>query len=78
MIRALFLLSALALTYALLPRDVRQRLEDQAKEVSDVAVSFLLRATSQFGSELSDEGRAEQGMWREQRMRDFKELAKPS
>lgn len=78
MTRAVLFLGLLSVIYALLPRKIRERLEEEAKEASDVVVSFLLRATSQFGSELSEDGRAEQRMWRDQRLRDLKELAKQS
>ena len=52
-----------------------QWLMEHAKAASDVAVVFILRGTSEFGRELNDEGKAEQGMWREQRLRNLRGLA---
>jgi hypothetical protein len=45
------------------------------KTTSDVIAVRLLRSTSRFGRELTDEGKAEQEMWREQRLRDLRGLA---
>ena len=45
------------------------------KELSDRFLIWLLRATSQYGKELTREGHAEQAMWRDQRMRNLKGLA---
>lgn len=55
-----------------------QRLMEQAKAASDVVVVFILRRTSEFGRELNDEGKAEQVMWREQRLRNLRGLAAKS
>ncbi len=55
-----------------------QWLMEHAKAASDVAVLFILRGTSEFGRELNDEGKAEQVMWREQRLRNLRGLAAKS
>jgi len=39
---------------------------ERIKAFSDTTLAFLLRSTSWFGRELTQEGRAEQDMWREQ------------
>jgi hypothetical protein len=58
----------------LFPRS-RERLIERIKTFSDVVVLGLLRVTSRFGSELTEEGRAEQKLWREQRLRNLRGLA---
>jgi hypothetical protein len=45
------------------------------KELSDKLILGFLAATSRFGKELTDEGRVEQRLWREQRLRNLKGLA---
>lgn len=45
------------------------------KACSDFLVLLLIRGTSRFESELTDEGRQEQRMWRDRRMRSLKGLA---
>jgi hypothetical protein len=35
----------------------------------------VLRRTSQFGGELTEDGKAEQKLWREQRLRNLRGLA---
>lgn len=45
------------------------------KELSDKFVIWFLRKTSSFGKELTGEGRAEQHLWREQRLRNLRGLA---
>ncbi len=47
---------------------------EQIKAFSDTILAFLLRSTSWFGRELTQEGRAEQDMWREQRLRNIRGL----
>ncbi len=44
------------------------------KAFSDTILVGLLRSTSWFGRELTQEGRAEQDMWREQRLRNIRGL----
>ncbi len=44
------------------------------KAFSDTILLVLLRSTSWFGRELTQEGRAEQDMWREQRLRNIRGL----
>lgn len=48
---------------------------ERVKECSDYLVLLLIRGTSRFESELTDEGRQEQRMWRDRRMRNLKGLA---
>jgi len=45
------------------------------KHLSDKLLIWFLRATSGFGKELTHDGRTEQGLWREQRLRNLKGLA---
>ena len=45
------------------------------KARSDSFVVFLLRATSRFGAELTEQGRAEQALWGEQRLRNLRGLS---
>jgi hypothetical protein len=45
------------------------------KELSDKFVIWFLRRTSSFGKELTGAARAEQLLWREQRLRNLKGLA---
>ena len=47
---------------------------EDIKGFSDTILAFLLRSTSWFGRELTQEGRAEQDMWREQRLRNIRGL----
>lgn len=56
-------------------RKGRQWLWEEVKALSDTLVVFFLRSTSQFGSELTQDGKAEQRLWREQRLRNLKGLA---
>lgn len=51
---------------------------EQGKAASDVVVVLILRGSSRFGRELNDEGREEQRMWREQRLRNIRGLAAKS
>ncbi len=53
----------------------RERFVEGLKNVSDDAIVNFLRATSRFGAELTDEGRAEQLRWREQRLRNLSGLS---
>jgi hypothetical protein len=45
------------------------------KDVSDRLVIWLLRVTSRFEKELTPDGRKEQEMWREQRLRNLQGLS---
>ena len=45
------------------------------KDLSDKLVIWLLRASSGFGKELTDEGKREQELWREQRLRNLRGLS---
>jgi hypothetical protein len=56
-------------------RRSREWLLEQIKAISDLLAVFFLRSTSQFGSELTEDGEAEQRLWREQRLRNLRGLA---
>jgi len=56
-------------------RRSREWMVEQLKAGSDSILVSLLRLTSRFGSELTPRGRLEQGMWREQRLRNLRGLA---
>ncbi len=45
------------------------------KALSDKLLLWLLRRTSRFEKELTADGRAEQALWREQRLRNLEGLA---
>jgi len=45
------------------------------KHLSDKALIWFLKLSSEFGSELTWEGRDEQRLWREQRRRNLKGLS---
>lgn len=45
------------------------------KDISDRLLIWFLRATSGFGSELTRDGRSEQVMWREQRLKNLEGLS---
>lgn len=45
------------------------------KELSDKLLLWFLRRTSRFQKELTADGRAEQALWREQRLRTLDGLA---
>ena len=49
----------------------RERVLEGIKAASDVAVAGLLRASSQFGHELTEERRLEQPAFRYRRLRDL-------
>ena len=45
------------------------------KDLSDKLIIWFLRATSGFGKELTADGKKEQVLWREQRLRNLQGLA---
>jgi hypothetical protein len=45
------------------------------KAMTDRLLLWFLRATSRFGKELTLEGKTEQAMWRDQRLRNLQGLA---
>ena len=45
------------------------------KDFSDKLIIWLLRSTSGFGKELTADGKKEQELWREQRLRNLEGLA---
>ncbi len=74
MLKIIVFLAVVVMVALLFVRRSREWLLEQVKVASDVAVLFLLRSTSQFGSELTEEGKAEQSLWREQRLRNLQGL----
>jgi hypothetical protein len=44
------------------------------KDLSDQLIIWFLRATSGFGKELTKDGKIEQALWREQRLRNLQGL----
>jgi hypothetical protein len=45
------------------------------KDLSDTFLIWLLRVTSRFESELTNDGRKEQAIWRQQRVRNIEGLS---
>lgn len=45
------------------------------KDLSDTILIWFLRRTSGFGKELTQDGRAEQALWRDQQRRNLRALA---
>jgi len=74
MLKIIILLVFVAAALMFIPKSRRWLLE-RLKGLSDILVVLLLRSTSQFGSELTRDGEAEQRMWREQRLRNLQGLA---
>lgn len=52
----------------------RERFVEYVKELSDRLLLWFLWTTSGFGSELTRDGKAEQQLWREQRLQNLKGL----
>ncbi|MFQ5902380.1 MAG: hypothetical protein ACE5JO_01700 [Candidatus Binatia bacterium] len=73
--KIIVVLGVVAMVALLFVPRVRAWLLEEVKAVSDIAVVFFLRLTSQFGSELTEEGKAEQKLWRERRLRNLQGLA---
>ncbi len=69
----ILLLVIVALVLFLPP--IRERLLEAIKTFSDFLILNFLRRTSQFGGELTQDGKAEQNLWREQRLRNLRGLA---
>lgn len=74
MLKIIFFVVVAAIAALLCFRMSREWLVEEVKALSDALLLLLLRATSQFGSELTQDGLAEQEMWRQQRLRDLKGL----
>ncbi len=45
------------------------------KDLSDKLIIWLLRVTSGFGKELTEDGVKEQALWREQRVKNLQSLS---
>jgi hypothetical protein len=50
-------------------------MKEWIRDYSDKLILWFLSVTSEFGKELTDQGRFEQRRWREQRLRDLTGLA---
>ena len=48
---------------------------EELKELSDRLLLLFLQTTSSFGRELTKDGKVEQELWREQRLRNIRGLA---
>lgn len=75
MLKNILILTVIVAAAALSFRKSRDRLLEELKAFSDLLVLFLLRVTSQFGSELTEDGKEEQRLWREQQRRNLEGLA---
>lgn len=74
MLKFVFFLLVLIAVALLIPA-VRRWAYEELKAFSDFFVILCLRITSQFESELTQDGRTEQTLWRERRLRDLRGLA---
>jgi cytochrome c biogenesis protein ResB len=75
MFKMIVFLVLMGMVVLLFLRRTRHWLLEQLKAASDTVVIFFLRSTSQFGSELTEDGKTEQKLWREQRLRNLQGLA---
>jgi len=75
MVTTILTLVVVVLVIFLATPRTRQWVLEEIKELSDRFVIFLLRVTSQFGSELTENGKLEQRRWREQQLRNLRGLA---
>ncbi|HEX9445751.1 MAG TPA: hypothetical protein VGA73_16630 [Candidatus Binatia bacterium] len=75
MILFLLLLLAAVVGLLILIPPLRAWLYEEIHAGSDSLVLGLLRSTSRFGKELTEDGKAEQKLWREQRLRNLRGLA---
>jgi len=74
MLKGIILFAVIVVGLLLSLRRSREWLLEEVKAISDLLVVFLLRSTSRFGSELTEDGKAEQNLWREQRLRNLRGL----
>ena len=74
MLPLVFLLIIIVALLAFIP-GLRKRAVEDLKNLTDVWIIEFLRGTSRFGVDLTDEGRAEQRRWSEQRMKNLRSLA---
>jgi hypothetical protein len=75
MLKIIISVAVVGLAALLSLRRSREWLLEEVKALSDTLLLRLLDWTSQFGSELTRDGKAEQRLWREQRLRDLRGLA---
>lgn len=71
----LLLLVAVIVGLLILIQPLRAWLYEEIHVLSDSFVIGFLRSTSRFGSELTEDGKEEQRLWREQRLRNLRGLA---
>ena len=74
MLKIIISVAVVGLAALLSLRRSREWLLEEVKALSDTLLLRLLDWTSQFGSELTRDGKAEQRLWREQRLRDLRGL----
>lgn len=75
MLKIIIFMAVVGLAALLSLRRSREWLLEEVKALSDTLLLRLLDWTSQFGSELTPDGKAEQRLWRGQRLRDLRGLA---
>ena len=75
MLKIIIFVAVVGLAALLSLRRSREWLLEEVKALSDTLLLRLLDWTSQFGSELTQDGKAEQRLWCEQRLRDLRGLA---
>ena len=75
MLKIIISVAVVGLAALLFLRRSREWLLEEVKALSDTLLLRFLDWTSQFGSELTRDGKAEQRSWREQRLRDLRGLA---
>ena len=71
----LFFTAILIAAVLILIPGLRERIVEGFKNMTDDLIIEFLRRTSRFGADLTDEGRAEQSRWSEQRLRNLRGLA---
>ena len=71
---ALLLLLLVLVVLGLVIPKTRQWITEEFRALSDWFLISLLRLTSQFESELTRDGKEEQKLWRERRLRDLRGL----
>ena len=75
MVKMFVLLIIVGLCALILSGQLRRWFVEGLKALSDFLLLIFLRATSRFGSELTQDGLTEQKIWRERRLRDLRGLA---
>lgn len=75
MLKIIVFVVVVGMVILLAVRKSREWILERIKAASDVFVLIVLRSTSRFGSKLTEAGKAEQELWREQRLRLLRGLA---